>query len=286
LSEDWVIAAVSANIGDYVDCDPAALIGRSASELLAEDAVHALRNRLALLRDPEGVERLLACRLTRDDHSFDVAIHLSGGLIVIEAEPATSRTYGDMTATLRGMFARVDRARGLPDFLGEAARQMRALTGFEHVVILRFNRDWSSEVVAEHARAGIASLLGEQIAADQVPLEERLSLQRSPLHLSGDCEAEPVPLLLGGESKCPDLARAILRPITPAYRDQLRNMGARASMSLALIIGGSLWGIIACLHHQPRSPGFERRSIADMFAQLLGLRIEVRELKAAAATAD
>ena len=70
LSEDWVIAAISANIGDYVDCVPAALIGRSASELLAEDAVHALRNRLALLRDPEGVERLLALTqagLSRED---------------------------------------------------------------------------------------------------------------------------------------------------------------------------------------------------------------------------
>ena len=284
LTEEWSIEAVSANIGDFVDCNAGELIGRPASDVLAEDAVHALRNRLALLRDRDGVERLLACQLTRDDRSFDVAIQFSGDLIIIEAEPATARTYGDMTATLRGMFARVDQGTDLADFLSEATKQLRALTGFDRVLILRFGEDWSSDVVAEYARGGVASLLGDHIAADRLPLEERRCLQRAPLHLAADLEAGLIPLLVGGERGPPDLARAILRPVATAYHEQLRGMNARAAMSIALIVGGSLWGIIACLHHAPRSPGFERRSMADLFAQLLALRIEILELKAAAGT--
>lgn len=283
LSEEWSIEAVSANIGKFVHWTAADLIGRPASDVLAEDAVHALRNRLALLRDPDGVERLLACRLTQDDRSFDVAIHFSGGLIVIEAEPATARTYGDMTATLRGMLARVDQGVDLADFLGQATQQVRALTGFDRVLILRFDAGWSSEVVAEYARGGVPSLLGEQFAADRLPIEERQCLQRAPLHLNADFEAELVPLTRGAASERPDLTRAMLRPVTPAYGDLLRSLDARAAMSIALIVGGALWGIIACLHQHPRSLGLERRSVADLFTQMLASRIEIVELKAALA---
>jgi len=283
VSEDWLIEVVSANIGDFIPCNPANLIGRPASDVLAEDAVHALRNRLAMLRDPEGVERLLGCRLTEDDRSFDVAIHFSGARIIIEAEPASAKTYGDMTATLRGMFARIDQGVDLADFLREATQQMRALTGFDRVLMLRFNRDWSSEVVAEYARGGVASLLGEHIAADRLPLEERNCLQRAPLHLSADFDAELVPLSFDDGSELPDLSRAILRPVTSAYYEQLRKMDARAAMSIAVVVDGSLWGLIACFHHHPRSIGFERRSVADVFAQLLASRIEIYELKTALA---
>jgi len=283
VSEDWLIEMVSANIGDFVPCNPANLFGRPASDVLAEDTVHALRNRLAMLRDPEGVERLLGCRLTEDGRSFDLAIHYSGDRIIIEAEPASAKTYGDMTATLRGMFARIDQGVDLADVLREATQQMRALTGFDRVLMLRFNRDWSSEVVAEYARGGVASLLGEHIAAACLPFEERRCLERAPLHLSADLEAELVPLSFDDRSEFPDLSRAILRPLAPAYADQLRTMVARAAISIALVVGGSLWGLIVCLHHQPRGVGFERRSVADLFAQLLASRIEIYELKTALA---
>lgn len=283
LSENWSIEAVSANIGEFVHCNAVELIGCPASIVLADDAIHALRNRLALLRDPDGVERLLACRLTQEDRGFDVSVQFSGGLVVIEAEPATAGTYGDMTATLRGMVARIDNGPDLAGLLGEAAQQLRALTGFDRVLILRFDHDWSSRVVAEYARGGVASLLGERIAQDSLPLEERECLQRAPLHLSGDFEAELVPVLYGAGCEPPDLTRAVLRPLTPAYREQLSRMGARAAMSISLIVGGSLWGVVACLHHHPRSPGFERRSVADLFSQLLASRIEIVEMKAALA---
>jgi len=280
LSEDWSIEAVSANIRDFVECEAEDMIGRPASEVLAENAIHALRNRLALLRDPEGIERLLACALIEGGQEFDVTIHFSQGRIIVEAERATARTFGDVTGTLRGMFARLDEAPDLTAFLAAAARQMRALTGFDRVMILRFEEDGRGRIVAEYSRGGVPSLLGKHLPPDHLPLEERRCLQRSSLHLSAEIDAELTPLIIASGSEPPDLSRAALRPLAPAYCDELRRMDARAAMSIALNVGGSLWGVIACVHHTTRSPGFERRSIADLFAQLLALRIEIFELKA------
>ncbi|HXG99076.1 MAG TPA: GAF domain-containing protein [Sphingomicrobium sp.] len=279
LSEEGLIEAVSANIAAFVTCDPGKLIGRPASDVLAEDAIHGLRNRLALLRDSEGIERLLACRLTREERSFDVAVHLTEGRIIVEAEPATMRTFGDITGTLRGMYARLGHASDLDLFLAGAARQIRALTGFDRVMITRFDPDGSSAVIAEYTRSGASSLLGQRLSPDHLPPEERRCLLRSPLYLNADVEAELVPLMFGHEPEPLDLTRAILRPVTPAHRDRLREMDASAIMSIGLVVGGSLWGVILCLHQTARSPSFERRSIAELFAQLLALRIEIFELK-------
>ena len=69
----------------------------------------------------------------------------------------------------------------------------------------------------------------------------------------------------------------MLRSVSPIHIEYLRNMGVRASMSISIVVEGELWGLIACHHHSPRCTSFERRSIAELFAQMLAMRIESRE---------
>ena len=58
LSEDWRVECASANVGRFLGAEPDELIGASASAFLADATIHALRNRLALLREPDGIERV------------------------------------------------------------------------------------------------------------------------------------------------------------------------------------------------------------------------------------
>ena len=58
LTADWQISNVSANIGEFLDVDRHDLIGRSAADILSKQAIHALRNRLALLRGRDAMERV------------------------------------------------------------------------------------------------------------------------------------------------------------------------------------------------------------------------------------
>ena len=78
LSDEWLRPPRLANVGDFLGRDPRELIGQPASALLSVDAIHSLRNRLALLRGPDAIERLFRCRLTGNDDHFDVAVHTSG----------------------------------------------------------------------------------------------------------------------------------------------------------------------------------------------------------------
>lgn len=281
LSSDWMISRVSENIGQFFDVVPADLIGSPIIDLFSFDAVHGLRNRLALLRGPDAMERIFGCPLFGGEQRFDVALHMSDGRVVIEAEPTHEHHHGDATGTVRGMIARLDQAPDLPAFFNEGSRQVRALTGFDRVMIYRFDPDGSGHVVAESARSGIGSFLGLHYPPTDIPRQARELYKRSLLRVITDVGATPVPLLpqLDERGQPMDLSLSVLRAVSPIHIEYLQNMGVGASMSISIVVEGELWGLIACHHYAPRCPSFERRSVAELFAQMFAMRIETRERK-------
>ncbi|MEO6198403.1 MAG: HWE histidine kinase domain-containing protein [Sphingomicrobium sp.] len=279
LTSDWLVSRVSANIDQFLDLAADDIIGQPVTEVLSDDAIHSLRNRLALLRGVEGVERVFGLTLDERGQKFDAAVHFSGPWVIIEAEPNTEHNYGDVTGTVRGMLGRLDGTADEAAFFNEGARQIRALSGFDRVMVYRFDADGSGEVIAESAKSGIGSFLGLHYPASDIPRQARELYKRNLLRVITDIEAVPVPIVpaLDEHGKPLDLSLSVLRSVSPIHIEYLRNMGVRASMSISLIVGGELWGLVACHHHAPRCPSFERRSVAELFAQLFSMRIESRE---------
>jgi light-regulated signal transduction histidine kinase (bacteriophytochrome) len=279
LTEDWRVESASANVGDFLGVAPNEMIGSAASDFLVEDAIHALRNRLALLRDPDGIERLFSCQLLDDDRLFDVAIQMAGDQVILEAEPSTAKLYGDVTGMLRGMMARLDEPGDLPGFCAAGARQMRALTGYDRVMVTRLDTDGTGTVIAEAARGSADRPVGAHVPTAGLAAYELAACRRTSLHVIADAEAEPVPIISG--PGMPDLARAVLRSASDGQLTHLREMGARSSVIIALEVDGGLWGMICCHHNAPRRISFERRAMAELFAGMFALRIEIAELKSA-----
>ncbi len=281
LSSDWMISRVSANVEQFVGKPPADLIGHHINTVFDPDAVHSLRNRLALLRGPDALERMFRCDLIGNGRMFDIALHMVDGRVVVEGEPSSDQQYGDATGTVRGMISRLDQSRDMPAFFNEGARQIRALIGFDRVMVYRFDKDGSGEVVAESAKSGIGSFLGLHYPPTDIPKQARELYKRSLLRVITDIDAQPVPIVpaLDEHGKPLDLSLSVLRSVSPIHIEYLRNMGVRASMSISIIVEGEFWGLVACHHHSPRCPSFERRSVAELFAQMLAMRIETRERK-------
>lgn len=278
LSSDWMIARASANAAGFLGVPADGLLGRPLSELLPAAVIHGLRNRVAMLRGPDAVERIFGCRLLEGSEPFDIAIHLSGGQIVIEAEPGEADT-GDATGMVRSMIARLDQVESVETFLQEGARQVRALTGYDRVMVYRFAADGAGEVVAESCKRGIGSFLGLHYPATDIPVQARALYKRNLLRIIADVDAVPVPIQpqLDEEGRPLDLSLSVLRAVSPIHIEYLRNMGVGASMSISIIVDGRLWGLFACHHYQPRLIPFERRSVAELFVQMFAMRLESRE---------
>lgn len=282
LSSDWMVMRCSQNISEFFAVSTDEIIGEPVSKIFGPEAIHTLRNRLALLRGEDALERAFSIQLNDNDKRlFDVAIHINEGVVIIEGQPAEDHLGGDATGTVRGMLSRLDSAEDLESFFREGARQVRALTGFDRVMVYRFDDDGSGEVVSEAARGGIGTFLGLNYPASDIPKQARELYKRSLLRVITDIDADMVPIVpeknIDGDRL--DLSLSVLRSVSPIHIEYLRNMGVQASMSISIIVEGELWGLIACHHYGPRCPSFERRSVAELFAQMFAMQVEMRERK-------
>lgn len=281
LTADWLVARASANLADFIGYAPDAVIGRPLGEIFDHKAVHDLRNRAGMLRGPDAVERMFDCAIVPGGASYDVAIHFSGGQVVIEAEPSSGE-HGDASGMVRSMITRLDQCGDVDAFYREGARQVRALIGFDRVMVYRFAKDGSGEVVAEACKAGIGKFFGLRYPASDIPAQARELYKRNLLRVITDVDAVPVPIVPERDATGQplDLSLSVLRSVSPIHIEYLRNMGVAASMSISIVVEGKLWGLFACHHYTPRCPTFERRSVCELFAQMFSMRLESRERKA------
>jgi light-regulated signal transduction histidine kinase (bacteriophytochrome)/CheY-like chemotaxis protein len=274
---------VSANIGEFTGVAPEDWLGRPLVELVNHKALHAVRNRLTMLHGPDAVERLFAQALIDGREPFDIAVHMSADSIVIEAEPAIDEDL-EAAAVVRAMVTRLSQSDGMATFLREGARQVRAITGFDRVMVYRFDEQGSGEVVAEALRPGVDSFLGLHYPASDIPAQARTLYMRNLFRVIADVNAEPVPVhpMLDPRGVALDQSLSVLRAVSPIHIEYLRNMGVGASLSISIIVEGRLWGLFACHHYSPRLPSFASRTAAELLGQMFSLMLESRERREAA----
>ena len=280
VSDSWQVERASDNLETFTGVAPRAVVGRSLDTVISAEAIHTLRNRVAMLQGPDAVERIFHCTLIEGREPFDVALHASNGQIIIEGQPSLEGV-GDATNTVRSMVARLDQTTDFPRFFNEGVRLVRALSGFDRVMIYKFAEDGSGEVVAEACKPGIGSFKGLHYPATDIPAQARQLYRRNLMRIIADIDAAPVPIrpALDDLGRPLDLSLSVLRSVSPIHIEYLRNMGVRASMSISIIVDDKLWGLFACHHYAPMTPTFERRSTCELLAQMFSMRLESRERK-------
>lgn len=277
VTTDWLISRTSENAEDFIGRKAQDLIGEPLAEFLLPGAMHDLRNRVGALRGPDAIERLFSCELVKDGR-FDVAVHMSGSHIVIEAEPGEGLP-GDTTGMVRSLIGRLDQTPDLNAFFREGARQVRALLEYDRVMVYKFDADRSGEVIAESCKSGIGTFKGLHYPASDIPQQARLLYKRNLLRIITDVNARPVRIVptLDEVGRPLDLSLSMLRSVSPIHIEYLKNMGVAASLSISIIVEGELWGLIACHHYSARCPSFQARAISELFVQMLAMKLESRQ---------
>ncbi len=276
LTADWVITRLSANAAIYCHQPLTALLGCQLQELISSNTADLVRNLVGKLNTADAVERAFAVDLFDTKALFDLAIHCTGATLIIEAEPSQAPGELNAGAMVRSMLTRMQ---GQASLVSEAARLMQALTGFDRVMIYRFHPDGSGEVIAERVRSGLEPFLGLRYPAEDIPKQARALLIRNPVRLLADTGAEPSPIVVPFDAVVEplDLSMSTLRAHSKMCIEYLQNMGVGATMTVSLLRGGKLWGLISCHHMSPRHVGFELRTTADLFGQMLSFLLEQRE---------
>ena len=163
----------------------------------------------------------------------------------------------------------------------EVTRIFRDLTGYDRVMVYRFDDDGHGEVFAEQRRPDLEAYLGNRYPASDIPQIARRLYERNRVRVLVDVDYRPVPLepRLSPDHRPADLDMSLcfLRSMSPIHVQYLKNMGVSATLVVSLVVGGRLWGLVACHHYAPRFLHFEIRAACDLLAEAVATRIAALE---------
>ena len=157
----------------------------------------------------------------------DLAVHVADDAIIIECEPSITEGSDNTGLMVRGMIARLQQTHDLRAFYRMAARELRAMTEFDRVMVYRFDQDGSGEVIAESARGDLESYLGLRYPASDIPQPGPCALraQLAAPHCRRQRRAFADRAGAGPGGQPLDLSRSVLRSVSPIHVEYLRNMG-------------------------------------------------------------
>lgn len=287
VTSDGSVVMASANSADLLGVDAARACELTLADLLGDEAAEqALRHAdavrgegLTLNLPPVRVDAQGAGRLR--GIPLDAAVHRSRGRIVVELEPTVADSESLSYQSARGAMARLVAARTVVELADRLAGEIRAVSGFDRVMVYRFDEDWNGEVVAEDRRADLNPFLGLHYPATDIPAQARRLYTANWIRLIADIGYAPVPLLPVADPATGDpldLSFSTLRSVSPVHIEYLSHMGVTASMSVSLIVDGELWGLIACHHYSgPHRPSHEARAAAEFLGQIASQMMAERE---------
>ena len=212
---DLVVRQASANLAAYLGVDVTAAVGQPLRALLGGEAETALGLALASNR----FERLNPMALVGQGRALHGTAHRWGDGVVVEVEPA-SGSAADAVDDLRQTLVSISSSASLAELLQTIADEGRALTGFDRVVIYRFDEAGAGEVVAESRAADLEPYLGLHYPASDIPAQARRMYLVSWLRYIPDARYVPVPIVpeRSPATGAPlDLTYAFLRSVSPIH---------------------------------------------------------------------
>lgn len=278
IEPELIVVQASVNTGAIFGIEHGAVLGAALSRLLEAPAPDELRRSIA----PPSYHPLNSFPVTIRGRNFDGIVHRSGGLLVLELEPADAdeRAPRDLYARVHEGLARLEQAPRLSELWPSLAATVRDISGFDRVMVYRFDeRDGSGEVIAEQASPGMAPYLGLHYPASDVPNQARRLYVQNRLRLIVDAAYESAPLVPAENPRTGeplDLSAAVLRSVSPIHRQYLANMGVRSSMSVSLIKDDRLWGLVACHHRTPRFVPYLTRVVCGFLGDVASWSLRPR----------
>ncbi len=272
---DLVVVQASVNAASFIGLDgeiqgrTLAQLGGTLAERIVPHLVEPLRALPTAVRCNVGPSRLIV----------DGLLHRppQGGLVV-ELERAGPLV--DLSMLIDNPVQRILGAFSLRCLCDEVASIFRDITGYDRVMVYRFDEAGHGEVFSENREPHLEAFLGNRYPSTDIPHIARRLYERNRLRVLVDVSYAPVPLVpaLSPISGDPlDMSLCALRSISPIHIQYLKNMGVGATLVVSLMVGGRLWGLIACHHYIPRLLHFETRALCEFLAEAVGTRIAALE---------
>ncbi|MDY7531067.1 ATP-binding protein [Pseudomonas sp. Bout1] len=277
---DLHIMQVSANVAELFNHSPASLLGQPLHTLIGiepAEAIQAMVTQNSFFDAPP-------LHVTLNGAEFEGLLHRHQDVLVLEFEPRLKdfqpQALNGRTSNLGKMLQRLQSAKSLQALYEISVNEIQAMTGYDRVLIYRFEEEGHGQVIAEASAPSMELFNGLFFPASDIPEQARELYRTNWLRIIPNADYEAVPLVprLRPDTGQPlDLSFATLRSVSPIHCQYMKNMGVLSSMSISLMAGDKLWGLISCGNRQPLLVPNDLRTTCQTIGQVLSLQISAMQ---------
>jgi light-regulated signal transduction histidine kinase (bacteriophytochrome) len=271
---DGRVVAASLNTEEFLEVPLGLILGTSVETILEPQILGALRA-LGNSADDEGLLTYLGSFQMRG-RFFSVITHRVNNERVLEFELTDRLVNPEMTSRVFTNFvSKLNNLRSETELCQALTEQIKNLTGFNRILLYRFDEAGHGTVLCEQNDGILPSYLDLRFPASDIPRQARDLYVLNTVRIIPNAAYEPSPL--HGLDKRPmgtlDLSMSILRSVSPVHLEYMRNMGTMSSMSVSIVCEGRLWGLISGHHAGPRTVPYLVRSACDLLTRLVATQL-------------
>lgn len=264
------VLQVSANTAVLWGLAPQNLLGQPLQRFLDTQQAIAIQQSLPA---PGVVDfPRLSIQTSNGSRWFDGRLYRSDSGFLLELEPSqdTAQSTTLSLNQLRQTIDRLKRAAELPEFLQRVTEEIRAMTGFDRVMLYQFDAQGAGAVVAEASRQDLSPYLGLHYPATDIPEAVRALYGQGLLRYIPDLKAQPAALIPAEHPMTQhpsDLSRSLLRSVDPCCVEYHQNMQVSAMLVISLVKDQALWGLISCHHQTAKFLSGEVRTACELLGE-------------------
>lgn len=275
---------IACNLSNYsilqVSDNTAAIIGYTPDDLLATTLDQVLdKVTLGLIKEgiTNGFTTINPIRAAFTNLStatfYNLIAHVNlNGLLIIEIEPIGNNiSTSTFQYLLSHAIQKVQQA-SIESLFEVTAEEIKKITGYDRVMIYKFDENYNGSVIAEAKEASLDAFLGLHYPATDIPKQARDLFLKNKTRILADVHSEPavvIPILTPTTKVSLDMTHSIARGVSPIHLEYLKNMKVGATLSIAITINDQLWGLIACHHRTKKYIDYSVRTTCQFIGQIL-----------------
>ena len=273
----FTIDYCSVNCEDFTGISHTTLLGKTFQEAFGGNVTQLLEEYIS---ENQMLSSSLL-KLTLAGKNYLCTLHESNDIYILEAEPVSTdyKEVSDVYDQTSQFLLYMHDTHTLKELCQLVTVGVREITGYDRVMIYRFDKDYNGEVFAESVRDDLEPFLGLHYPHTDIPPQARELYKKNLLRLITDINYTPVPIYTidDTEGKNLDLSLSILRSTSPMHVQYLQNMGVGATLTISLIYKKKLWGLIACHHYSTKNLTPEIRLAAQLQGHFITSQIDLRQ---------
>lgn len=260
--------AVSANLLPVFGIDPDDALSHSPRELLGKKLFQRLEDMLS--QPGRTSSRFIINRQVAGSYQrFEILLYHSQEALVMEAEPMPRSGEQRLLPVVNQWFSALAEIVSVKELAKTLTRAVQLVTGYERVVLTRFEQGWQREVMAETCMDSHRSVEKQPFTEDAIPVRVRERYRVNPLRYVADIDVMAVPLIK--HPQCPatiDLTWGALRTISRQHHDYLSTLAVKSSLTIALVADDKVLGMLSCHHFSAHAISPNQRDAAYNLVQM------------------